>query len=173
MHTTPTHTPAHHPPLNANSQVGDEYLSFRLGGEEYGIDILRVQEIRGQVTPTRMVSDRPFIKGVVNLRGVIVPIIDLRTLLGLEAARSDSDRATVVITVGVHVVGLVVDAVSDVVRLQARDIKPTPEFCQGADTDHIVGLASPGSESARMLILMDVHKLMRRADMGLGTQAVH
>lgn len=154
-------------------QTGAEYLSFRLGREEYGIDILQVQEIRGHETPTRMVSDRPCMKGVVNLRGVIVPIVDLRILLGMAEAPEASDRATVVITLGQQVVGMVVDAVSDVIRLQAKDIRPAPTFGASARTDHIVGLGTPGGDDARMLILIDVCRLLLVNPDAAGAPAVH
>jgi purine-binding chemotaxis protein CheW len=141
-----------------------EYLTFRLGAEEYGIDILRVQEIRSYEQPTRIANAPAFIKGVVNLRGVIVPIVDLR--LKLACANSDYNSFTVVIVLNVkgRVVGAVVDSVSDVMELSKDHIKPAPEMNASVDTSFITGIGSVGE---RMLILMDIEALMSSADMGL------
>lgn len=150
-----------------------EYLSFRIGGEEYGIDILRVQEIRGYGAPTRMVNSLPVIKGVINLRGVIVPIFDLRIKFGLREVSYDDDKAvTIVLNIGQRVVGVVVDSVSDVIDLQSADITPAPAFGGATSADYITGLGSiqHGGED-RMLILMDIEKLMFSADMGLISQS--
>ena len=166
------------------SQAG-EFLTFRLGAEEYGIDILRVQEIRSYEPPTRIANAPPFIKGVVNLRGVIVPIIDLRLKLGCE--RVDYNEFTVVVVLNVkgRVVGAVVDSVSDVLELGAAQIKPAPELNASIDASFITGIGAvkrapsdPGAEHAndktgasrvadRMLILMDIEGLLSSADMGL------
>lgn len=141
-----------------------EYLTFRLGAEEYGIDILRVQEIRSYETPTRIANAPPFLKGVVNLRGVIVPVVDLRIKLGCGAA--EYDHATVVIVLNVHgrVVGAVVDAVCDVLRLAGEAIRPAPALAASVDTRYITGI---GSVAERMLILVDIVALMSSAGMGL------
>ncbi|MDP3519408.1 MAG: chemotaxis protein CheW, partial [Hydrogenophaga sp.] len=117
----------------AEAQPG-EYLSFRLGNEEYGIPILTVQEIRGYQEPTRIANAPPAIKGVVNLRGVIVPIVDLRLQLGLEQAVYNEITATIVLNLGQRVVGIVVDSVSDVVALSAAQIKEPPQLTGGIDT---------------------------------------
>jgi purine-binding chemotaxis protein CheW len=141
-----------------------EFLTFRLGSEEYGIDILRVQEIRSYEAPTRIANAPAFIKGVVNLRGVIVPVVDLRIKLNCDKVEYNS--ATVVIVLNVHgrVVGAVVDSVSDVLKLSQELIKPAPEMNTTVDTSFITGIASVGE---RMLILMDIEALMGSADMGL------
>jgi purine-binding chemotaxis protein CheW len=136
---------------------GGEFLTFRLGGEEYGIDILRVQEIRSYEQPTRIANSPHFIKGVVNLRGVIVPIIDLRLKLGCESA--EYNAFTVVIVLNVKV-----DSVSDVLELTRDHIKPAPELNSNVDANYITGI---GSVAERMLILMDIEGLMSSADMGL------
>src|SRR3954463_3484214 len=140
-----------------------EFLTFRLGNEEYGIDILRVQEIRSYEQPTRIANTPEFLRGVVNLRGVIVPIVDLRLKLGCGA---DFNSFTVVIVLNVkgRVVGAVVDSVSDVLELGAGTIKPAPEMHTSVDTSFITGI---GSVNDRMLILMDIEGLMTSADMGL------
>ena len=103
-----------------------EYLTFRLGGEEYGIDILRVQEIRSYEQPTRIANAPGYIKGVVNLRGVIVPIVDLRVRLGCAQAEYNHFTVVIVLNVKGRVVGAVVDSVSDVLELPAEAIRPAP-----------------------------------------------
>ena len=145
-----------------------EYLTFRLGAEEYGIDILRVQEIRSYEQPTRIANAPAFIKGVVNLRGVIVPIIDLRLKLGCETAEYNTFTVVVVLNVRGRVVGAVVDSVSDVLELGKDHIKPSPELNSSVDANFITGIGTiKNGEAERMLILMDIEGLMSSADMGL------
>jgi len=141
-----------------------EYLSFRLGGEEYGIDILRVQEIRSYEQPTRIANSPAFLKGVVNLRGVIVPIIDLRVKLNCEAAEFNDFTVVIVLNIKGRVVGAVVDSVSDVLALGGDAIKPAPAMNSQVDMSFITGIANVGE---RMLILMDIQQLMSSSDMGL------
>ena len=141
-----------------------EFLTFRLGAEEYGIDILRVQEIRSYEEPTRIANAPHFIKGVVNLRGVIVPVVDLRIKLGCEKVEYNGFTVVIVLNVRGRVVGAVVDSVSDVLELASELIKPAPEMNTSMDTSFITGIASVGE---RMLILMDIEALMSGADMGL------
>jgi purine-binding chemotaxis protein CheW len=148
----------------AAAAAGGEYLTFRLGQEEYGIDILRVQEIRSYEPPTRIANAPPFVKGVVNLRGVIVPIVDLRLKLGCDSVEYNSFTVVVVLNVRGRVVGAVVDSVSDVLQLSGETIKPAPEMNTSVDTRFITGIGSIGE---RMLILMDIQALMSSADMGL------
>jgi purine-binding chemotaxis protein CheW len=148
----------------AAAAAGGEYLTFRLGQEEYGIDILRVQEIRSYEPPTRIANAPPFVKGVVNLRGVIVPIVDLRLKLGCDSVEYNSFTVVVVLNVRGRVVGAVVDSVSDVLQLSGEAIKPAPEMNTSVDTRFITGIGSIGE---RMLILMDIEALMSSADMGL------
>ena len=150
------------------SVVPREYLSFRLGAEEYGIDILRVQEIRGYAEPTRIANAPSFIKGVQNLRGIIVPIIDLRTKFDLPEVRYDGMTVTIVLNIGQRVMGVVVDSVSDVLELAADQIKPAPEFNGAVQSDFITGLGTVKTgDEERMLILIDIEQLMSSADMGL------
>jgi purine-binding chemotaxis protein CheW len=141
-----------------------EYLTFRLGAEEYGIDILRVQEIRSYEQPTRIANAPAFLKGVVNLRGVIVPIIDLRLKLGCDAAEYNDFTVVIVLNVRGRVVGAVVDSVSDVLELAGEAIRPAPQLNATIDASYITGI---GSVADRMLILMDIEALMSSADMGL------
>jgi purine-binding chemotaxis protein CheW len=161
---------------NVRTARSGEYLTFRLGGEEYGIDILRVQEIRSYEPPTRIANAPSFIKGVVNLRGVIVPIVDLRLKLGCDTAEYNGFTVVIVLNVRGRVVGAVVDSVSDVLELGADHIKPAPELASGIDSGFITGIGSikgnAGKEAGeaateRMLILMDIEGLMSAADMGL------
>jgi purine-binding chemotaxis protein CheW len=145
-----------------------EFLTFRLGGEEYGIDILKVQEIRGYEAVTRIANAPPFIKGVVNLRGVIVPIVDLRVKFELGEARYDAFTVVIILNVAGRVVGAVVDSVSDVLELDDKQIKPAPEFNSLLDAGYITGLGTVESGDAeRMLILVDIERLMSSPDMGL------
>jgi len=141
-----------------------EYLTFRLDQEEYGIDILKVQEIRGYEPPTRVANAPSFLKGVVNLRGTIVPIVDMR--LKFNCARAEYNAFTVVIILNLRnrIVGIVVDSVSDVMELPPESLKPAPEIESVIDSGAVIGL---GSLSDRMLILIDIERLMSAPDMGL------
>jgi len=141
-----------------------EFLTFRLCGEEYGIDILRVQEIRSYEQPTRIANSPDFLKGVVNLRGVIVPIIDLRVKLNCDTAEFNDFTVVIVLNIKGRVVGAVVDAVSDVLELNSDTVKPAPAMNAQVDMSFITGIANVGE---RMLILMDIQALMSASDMGL------
>lgn len=141
-----------------------EFLAFKLGNEEYGIDILRVQEIRSYEEPTRLANVPEFIKGVVNLRGVIVPIVDMRLKFRLDEAKYDHFTVVIVLNIGTRVVGMVVDSVSDVITLAPEQLRPVPEFAASVDADHLLAI---GAIDDRMLILVDIEKLMTSADMGL------
>jgi len=146
-----------------------EYLTFRLDQEEYGIDILKVQEIRGYEPPTRIANAPNFIKGVVNLRGTIVPIVDMR--LKFNCAKAEYDSFTVVIILNLHsrIVGIVVDSVSDVMELPAESLKAAPDVESVIDSDCVLGLGSLGD---RMLILLDIERLMSSVDMELAPDAL-
>lgn len=141
-----------------------EYLTFTLGEEEYGIDILKVQEIRGYETPTRIANSPAFIKGVINLRGVIVPIIDLRIKFSLGDPTYDQFTVVIILNIGKRVVGMVVDGVSDVLQLGSDSMRPAPEFGSILDTKYILGL---GTVDERMIILVDIEKLMSSSEMAL------
>jgi purine-binding chemotaxis protein CheW len=150
-----------HSAVHSNS---GEYLTFRLGSEEYGIEILKVQEIRSYEVPTRIANSPSFFKGVVNLRGVIVPIVDLRLRFGCNSAEYNDFTVVIVLNIRGRVVGAVVDSVSDVLELPAETVRPAPEIDAAVDTSHITGITSVGE---RMLILMDIDALMANPDMGL------
>jgi purine-binding chemotaxis protein CheW len=145
-----------------------EYLTFRLGEEEYGIDILKVQEIRGYEQPTRIANAPSFIKGVVNLRGVIVPIVDLRLKFQLGSAEYNDFTVVIILNLGARVVGIVVDSVSDVMELSPEQIRPAPEVGSSVEADFITGL---GTLNDRMLILIEIERLMSATDMALTEQA--
>lgn len=157
--------------MGALEKIGDviaadtrEYLTFRLDQEEYGIDILKVQEIRGYERPTRIANAPLFLKGVVNLRGTIVPIVDMR--LKFKCSKADYNSFTVVIILNLRnrIVGIVVDSVSDVMELPADSLKAAPDVESVIGSESVLGLGSLG---ARMLILLDIEKLMSGVDMGL------
>jgi purine-binding chemotaxis protein CheW len=141
-----------------------EFLAFTLGSEEYGIDIQKVQELRGYDAVTRIANSPEFIKGVVNLRGVIVPIIDMRLKFNLGNATYDEFTVVIILNVASRVVGMVVDSVSDVITLSADQIKPPPRMGSILDIDHLIGL---GTVDQRMLILVDIECMMSSAEIGL------
>ena len=141
-----------------------ELLTFTLGSEEYGIDILKVQEIRGYEAPTRIANSPPFIKGVINLRGVIVPIVDLRIKFHLGEPSYDQFTVVIILNIGKRVVGVVVDGVSDVIQLGSANLRPSPEFGSTLDTQYILGL---GTIDERMIIVVDIEQLMSSQEMAL------
>jgi purine-binding chemotaxis protein CheW len=141
-----------------------ELLTFTLGREEYGIDILKVQEIRGYDAVTTIANAPEFIKGVVNLRGIIVPIVDMRIKFKLGNVTYDETTVVIILNVANRVVGMVVDGVSDVITLKPEQIKPAPEFGATLDTRYLQGL---GTVDERMLILVDIEKLITSREMEL------
>ena len=164
MQKKPSNTFQSGAPAVQSGADGGQYLTLRLGGEEYAIDILRVQEIRSYEEPTRMVNAPVFIKGVVNLRGVIVPIVDLRLKLNIDKVEYNDFTVVIILNVRGTVIGAVVDAVSDVVTLTAQSIKAAPQFETAIDSRFITGLANVGE---RMLIVMNMDALLSNAEMGM------
>ncbi len=150
------------------SSEAREYLTFRLDQEEYGIDILKVQEIRGYEPPTRVANAPNFIKGVVNLRGTIVPIVDMRLKFSCSKAEYNSFTVVIILNLRQRIVGIVVDSVSDVMELPSESLKAAPEIDSVIDSTAVLGLGSLGD---RMLILLDIELLMSAPDMGLVTVA--
>lgn len=148
----------------SDAELAREYLTFTLGGEEYGIDILRVQEIRGYDAVTKIANAPDFIKGVINLRGAIVPIIDLRIRFNLPDVVYDQFTVVIILNVLNRIVGIVVDGVSDVIALASADIKPAPEFSSTFDTQYLLGL---GTANDHILILVDIEKLLGSRDLAL------
>lgn len=147
-----------------SDMVASEYLTFTLGNEEYAIDILKVQEIRGYEQPTLIANAPPFIKGVINLRGIIVPIVDLRIKFNLGKVEYTPFTVVIILNVAGRVIGVVVDSVSDVISLIPEQIRPSPDFSATFDTKYILGLASLDT---RMMIVTDIERLITSADMEL------
>jgi len=152
---------------NTASEVR-EVLAFKLGKEEYGIDILAVQEIRGYEAVTRIANAPDYIKGVINLRGIIVPIVDLRLKFHLGDPRYDAFTVVIIVNIAGRIAGVVVDGVSDVVMLAPEQIKPAPDMGSDLHTEYLTGLATL---EQRMLILIDIVKLMSSSDMMLTDKA--
>jgi len=151
----------------ASRAMPQEYLSFSLGAEEYGISILCVQEIRSYEVPTRIAGASAFISGVLNLRGEIVPVVDLRIRFDAPL-RFDASTVTVVLNLPGRNLGVVVDSVSDVLDLKAEDIRPVPAFSGAIDARHITGVATVQQDQReRMLMLLDIDQLVAGADIGL------
>lgn len=150
--------------VNDEDLVASEYLTFTLGSEEYAIDILKVQEIRGYETPTLIANAPSFIKGVINLRGIIVPIVDLRIKFNLGVIEYTPFTVVIILNVAGRVIGIVVDSVSDVMSLTPNQIRQAPDFSGTFDTKYIRGLAAIDE---RMLIVTDIERLMASADMEL------
>ena len=157
-------------PVTASELVANEFLTFRLGGEEYGIEILKVQEIRGYDSITHIANSPDYIKGVINLRGIIVPIIDMRVKFNLAHAAYDQFTVVIILTVAGRVMGVVVDGVSDVITLADDQVRQTPGLGSAIETQYIMGL---GTVDERMLILIDIEKLMSGSDIGLATHNIN
>jgi purine-binding chemotaxis protein CheW len=151
------------------STSANEFLTFTLGHEEYGMDIIKVQEIRGYDAVTHIANTPDFIKGVVNLRGIIVPIVDMRIKFNLEHADYNEMTVVIILNVARRVVGMVVDGVSDVITLNADQIRAAPEFGGAIDTQYVKGI---GTVDDRMLILVDIEELMSSQDMELVETAI-
>ncbi|QJE01450.1 chemotaxis protein CheW [Massilia forsythiae] len=149
---------------DAHDGSGSEYLAFTLGSEEYGIDILKVQEIRGYEAVTRIANAPEFIKGVINLRGIIIPVVDMRIKFKLGTPTYDQFTVVIILNIGGRIMGMVVDSVSDVTTLTPDQIKPAPDMGSAFSADYLVGL---GTVDERMLILIDIDKLMSSSEMGL------
>lgn len=141
-----------------------EYLAFTLGGEEYGIDIQTVQELRSYGPVTQIANAPGCMKGVVNLRGTIVPIIDMRIKLNCGAAVYDQFTVVIVLKLREQTIGMVVDSVSDVTTLEPGQIKPAPSMGAAVDSDYVIGI---GTVDERMLILVDIARLLSADDTAL------
>ena len=149
---------------NENLAAGGEFLTFTLGSEEYGIDILKVQEIRGYDAVTAIAGTPEFIKGVINLRGTIVPIVDMRVRFNLGEVTYDQFTVVIILNLGHRVIGIVVDGVSDVLTLTSDQIRQAPPLSSALDTAYIMGL---GTLDDRMLILVDIERLLTSSEMAL------
>ena len=151
----------------ATREATREVLVFVLGGEEYGVDILKVQEIRGYEKVTPLPAAPAYLKGVVNLRGVIVPVIDLRVKFGMADPTYDSFTVVVILRIAARVIGVVVDAVSDVMRLAPGDVKAAPHLGTLLDASYLAGLAT---KDERMILLVDIEKFLSSGELGLLNQ---
>jgi purine-binding chemotaxis protein CheW len=152
------------------AEAASDFLTFVLGSEEYGVDILKVQEIRGYDTVTRIPDAPDFVKGVINLRGTIVPVVDLRIKFHLNNVKYDALTVMIILTVARRVVGIVVDGVSDVISLKPDQVRPAPEIGATVDTRFVTGI---GTADERMLILIDIERLIGSAEFGLVSAATH
>ena len=146
-----------------------ELLTFLLAGEEYGVDILRVQEIKGWSTVTSIPNTPEYIRGVINIRGSIVPIIDMRLRFNIE--KKEYDATTVVIVLNVfgnnkryRTMGVVVDAVSDVYNIPVDDVKASPDFGTAVDTEFVTGLATINE---KMIIVLDIDHMLNAAELAV------
>lgn len=144
-----------------------EVLVFVLGAEEYGVDILKVQEIRGYEKVTPIPSAPEYLKGVVNLRGTIVPVIDMRVKFGMSEPKYDAFTVVVILRIAHRTIGIVVDAVSDVVGLAQDEVKPAPQLGTVVDSSFIAGLAT---QNDRMVLLLDIEKLLSSGELNLLNQ---
>lgn len=145
-----------------NSQIsfatdGSQYLTFTLGAEEYGVEILKVQEIKGYSQVTPIPNTPPYVKGVMNLRGSIIPVVDLRSKLSMDETAYNQFTVIIVIRVGPKTVGLVVDAVSDVLNIPTQDVQATPDFGAQVDARFISGMAKAGE---KLVVLLDIDKVL-------------
>ena len=136
---------------------GGQYLTFQLRDEEYGVEILKVQEIKGYTAITPVPNTPAYLKGVMNLRGTIVPVVDLRAKFGMEAAEYTAFTVIIVLTVGTKVMGLIVDAVSDVLNIPKTDIQATPDFGAQVDARFISGMAKAGD---KLVVLLDIDRVL-------------
>jgi len=141
-----------------------QFLSFHLNHEEYAIDILRVQEIKGYSTITSIPNTPGYIKGVMNLRGTIVPVVDLRSRFAMPETPYDKFTVIIVVTLGAKVLGLVVDAVSDVLDIAKGEIQPTPELGSGVDTSFLTGMARCGE---RLILLLDIDRVLHEEQLAV------
>ncbi len=151
-------------PVVGHVAADRDFLTFRLGEEEYGVDILRVQEIRSYERPTRIAGAPAGLLGVVNLRGTVVPVVDLRLQFGRHDGGRDASAVVIVLTLGDRVAGMVVDSVSDVVTPAAHELRDVPQFSAGVDTDRLLGIATL---QQRMLLLLDIDRLLAGSGVGL------
>jgi len=141
---------------------GSQYLTFQLGEELYGVDILRVQEIKGYTTVTKIPNTPPHIKGVLNLRGTIVPIVELRTKFGMPTIDYTLFTVIVVVVVRDRIMGLVVDSVSDVLNIDKKDVQPPPQFGAKVDVSVLTGIGKSGD---KLVALLNIDRLLTESEM--------
>jgi len=146
----------------AFADEGSQYLTFTMAGEEYGVEILKVQEIKGYSAITHIPNTPAYVKGVMNLRGTIIPVIDLRAKLAMAEGQYNQFTAIVVLTVGAKTMGLVVDAVSDVLNIPGSDVQPTPDFGADVNARFISGMAKAAE---KLVVLLDLDELLGGQDL--------
>jgi len=144
--------------------LSNQYVTFQLGAETYGISILKLNEIIAYQSCTTIPNVPNFIKGVLNLRGIVVPVIDLRERFGMELKEYDQFTVIMILDVSGRIMGLVVDAVSDVLTLNSEDVKPRPHFSTGISTEFIYGM---GIKDNKFIILLDVDKLLSDEELNM------
>jgi purine-binding chemotaxis protein CheW len=152
---------------NATREESREILVFALGGEEYGVDILKVQEIRGYEKVTTIPAAPAYLKGVVNLRGIIVPVIDMRIKFGMADPKYDTFTVVIILRVSRRVIGIVVDGVSDVIRLSPSEVKAAPALGSIVDSGFLAGLAT---QDGRMILLLEIEKFLSSGELNLVNQ---
>ena len=144
-------------PLTAVDARSGKYLAFHLGSEEFGIPVLNVREIMGLQDITAIPQTPSYVKGVINLRGKVIPVVDLRLKFGLPQAEYGSRTSIVVVTVRQLVVGVVVDGVTEVLNLNAADIENTPDFGEGVTIPYILGMAKT---KGKVWMLLDIDQVL-------------
>lgn len=136
---------------------GSQYLTFTLGQEEYGVEILKVQEIKGYSPVTPIPSTPSYVKGVMNLRGTVVPVVDLRAKLAMPEAEYNQFTVIIVVKVGDRVMGVIVDAVSDVLNIPRADVQAPPDFGAQVDARFISGMAKAAE---KLVVLLDIERVL-------------
>jgi purine-binding chemotaxis protein CheW len=149
-------------------QRAGKYLTFSLAGEEYGLEILKVREIIGMMDITAVPRTPPFIKGVINLRGKVIPVVDLRLKFGMPEAQTTDETCIIVVQVGQVEMGILVDNVSEVLDIQGQDIEDAPTFGTDVNTDFILGM---GKANGKVTILLDIGKVLGSDDIQTIAQA--
>ena len=157
MSTATAESTEHREVRTSYSSEDQQFLTFNLADEYYGVDILKVQEIKGYTTVTRIPNTPDYLKGVLNLRGTIVPIVDLRMKFGMGTTEPTSFTVVVVVNVRNRVMGFLVDAVSDVLDLNAKNIQPPPELGSAVDIDFVAGI---GNANDRLVTLLDIDRVL-------------
>jgi len=153
-----------HEQSGKSSLASAEYIIFSLDTETYGLDVLKVQEIRQYGAVTKIANTPEFIKGVINLRGLIVPIVDMRIKFNLGQARYDESTIVIVLNISNRIIGMVVDGVTDVLEIETSELKALPDIVANIDTQYITGLAT---YEEQMIVLVDIERLMNSHEMAL------
>ena len=148
--------------FNNSNQQGGKFLSFFLKSEEYGIEILKVQEIIGMLPITRVPRTPEYVKGVINLRGKIIPVTDLRSKFGMEQTEESAENCTIVVKTAGMEIGVIVDKVSEVLDISNSDIESVPSFGTAVDTKYLLGI---GNTNGRVRLLLDIDYVISEEDL--------